>query len=78
MRDADREIMADLFYFLRDFNDPPPSQDPRCIEFWERAAKQIHEVVDIKWKGHPLATEAGCAIYRYLEGVCKASGASGG
>ena len=66
--------MADMFYFLRDHNDPPAIGTDACISFWEKAADDIGALVGGKWKNHPLALDIGVALYGYLEKQCKAKG----
>ena len=48
-----------------------------CTAFWEKAARDIGEMVGGKWKNHPLAVELGMGVYSYLEQKCrsKSSGA---
>ena len=67
-------IMADMFYFLRDHNDPPAIGTDACTAFWEQAAKDIGNLVGGKWNNHQLAMEVGMAIYDYLDRKCKAKG----
>ena len=56
MTNDEKNIMADMFYYLRDHN----------------AAADIGKLVDAKWKNHPLAMRIGVAMYEYLEKKCKA------
>lgn len=74
MAPEEKDIMADMFYFLRDHNDPPAVGTDACIPFWEKAAVDIGKLVGEKWKNHPLAMEVGIALYGYLEKKCKAKG----
>ena len=74
MTPEEKEIMADMFYFLRDHNDPPAIGTDACISFWEKAADDIGALVGGKWKNHPLALDIGVALYGYLEKKCKAKG----
>ena len=74
MTDEEKAIMGDMFYFLRDHNDPPAVGTDACITFWEKAANDICALVGKKWKNHPLAKDLGVALYGYLEKKCKAKG----
>ena len=78
MTPEEKEIMADMFYFLRDHNDPPAVGTDACVEFWEKAANDISSLVGKKWKNHPLALDIGVALYGYLEKKCKAKGGDSG
>ena len=72
MTPEEKEIMADMFFFLRD--DPPAIGTDACTSFWEKAAKEIGALVGTKWNNHPLAMDVGVALYGYLEKKCKAKG----
>ena len=74
MTNEEKAIMGDMFYFLRDHNDPPPVGTDECLAFWEKAAKDIGDLVGSKWNNHPLAMEVGIALYGYIEKKCKAKG----
>jgi hypothetical protein len=74
MTNDEKAIMGDMFYFLRDHNDPPAVGTDACAAFWEKAAEDISAVVGTKWNNHPLAMEIGLALYTYLEKKCKAKG----
>lgn len=74
MTPEEKEIMADMFYFLRDHNDPPANSTDECITFWEKAADDIGALVGRKWNNHPLALDMGVALYGYIEKKCKAKG----
>ncbi len=74
MTPEEKDIMGDMFYYLRDHNDPPTVGTEACTAFWEKAAKDISALVGKKWNNHPLATEIGTALYSYLEKKCKAKG----
>ena len=74
MTAEEKGIMADMFYFLRDHNDPPAIGTDACTSFWEQAAKDIGNLVGGKWNNHQLAMEVGMAIYDYLDRKCKAKG----
>ena len=77
MTNEEKDIMADMFYFLRDHNDPPAVGTDECTAFWEKAAVDIGKLVGEKWKNHPLAMEVGVALYGYIETKCKAKGGGG-
>ena len=72
MMPEEKEIMADMFYFLRDHNDPPAAGTDTCAVFWEKTAVDMNALVGTKWKNHPLAVDIGIALYGYLEKKCKA------
>lgn len=55
MTNDEKNIMADMFYYLRDHNDPPAVGTDGCTVFWEKAAADIGKLVGAKWKNHPLA-----------------------
>ena len=74
MTPEEKDIMADMFYFLRDHNDPPAVGTDACTVFWEKAAKDIGSLVGTKWNNHPLAMDLGIALYGYIEKKCKAKG----
>lgn len=74
MTPEEKGIMADLFYFLRDHNDPPAPGTEECTAFWEKAAADIGTMIGRKWQNHPLALELGIALYGYLEKKCRAKG----
>lgn len=69
--DAEKEIVRDMYHYLRDHNDPPAAGTDGCTAFWAGAAHDICELVDGKWNGHPLAVALGTAVYSYLEHKCK-------
>ena len=67
MTPEEKEIMADMFFFLRNHNDPPAMGSDACAAFWEQTASDIGALVGKKWKNHPLAMDIGVALYGYLE-----------
>ena len=70
--DAEKEIIRDIWLYLKVHHDPPAIGTDACVAFWEQAAKDIGELVGGKWNNHPLAMELGLAVYSYLESKCKA------
>ena len=74
MTNDEKAIMGDMFYFLRDHNDPPALGTNECVAFWEKAAEDIGDLVGGKWNNHPLAMDMGIALYGYIEKKCKAKG----
>ena len=74
MTNEEKDIMADMFYYLRDHNDPPVVGKDTCTDFREKAATDIGKLVGEKWKNHPLAMAIGVALYKYLEKKCKTNG----
>ena len=72
--EAEREIIRDMWLYLKAHNNPPAMGTDACLVFWEKAAKNIGELVGGKWNNHPLAIELGMAMYSYLEKKCKAKG----
>ena len=74
MKSEEKDIMADMFYFLRDHNDPPVMGTDACTAFWDKTAKDMSALVGIKWNNHTLAMQMGLAIYEYLGEKCKARG----
>lgn len=75
--DAEKEIIRDMWLYLKTHNDPPTLGTDTCLAFWEKAAKDIGELVGGKWNNHPLAMELGLAVYSYLEKKSKAKGMEG-
>ena len=72
--ETEKEIIRDIWMYLKSHNDPPAIGSDACAAFWAKAAKDIGELVGGKWKNHPLAAELGMAVYSYLEKKCKAKG----
>ncbi len=69
---TEKEIIRDIYRYLRDHNDPPAIGAEGCNDFWIQAAQDICTLVGGQWNNHPLAVELGCAVYGYLEKKCKA------
>ena len=69
---TEKEIIRDIYRYLRDHNDPPAIGAEGCNDYWMRAAQDISSLVSGQWDNHPLAVELGCAVYGYLEKKCKA------
>ena len=67
MTNEERGIMADMFYYLRDHNEPAAKGTNAAITFWERATKDMGALIGEKWRNHPLAMEVGTALWNYLE-----------
>lgn len=65
--DTEKEIIRDIWHYLREHNDPPAAGTDACTAFWLKAARDICELVSGRWHGHPLAVELGIAVYSYLE-----------
>ena len=74
MTTEEKGIMADMFYFLRDHNDPPAVGIDTCDVFWRKAAKDISVLVSAKWNNHPLAMDMCVALYKYLDKKCRTKG----
>lgn len=72
--EAEKAIIRDMWLYLKAHNNPPAMGTDACLVFWEKAAKNIGELVGGKWNNHPLAIELGMAMYSYLEKKCKAKG----
>ena len=72
MTNEEKAIMGDMFYFLRDHNEPPPTDSESSAAYWEKTADDISNLVGLKWRNHPLAMAVGVALYEYLEKKCKA------
>ena len=68
MTPEESNIMADMFYFLRDHYSLPQKNQAALLAYWEKTATDICELVSGKWHDHPLATQLGLAILNYLEG----------
>ena len=74
MTNEEREIMADMFYYLNNHSDPPAMNAPDCVEFWTKAGRDLTELVSKKWNNHPLALKLGCALIVYIEDKSKIGG----
>ena len=70
--ETEKEIIRDVWLYLKAHHGPPALGTDACLAFWEKAAKDIGELVGGKWNNHPLAMELGMAVYSYLEQKCKA------
>lgn len=66
MTENETEIMRDAFRYLKAFSDMPRLDDPRCDEFWAKAASVLAEAGN-KWRHHPLVEKVFLGIYEYLE-----------
>ena len=71
MTDNENGIMRDVYYFLRDHNDPPPLGTDACADFFAQTARDTGGLIT-KWRKHPLSEKLSMAIYEYLEIKCKA------
>lgn len=69
---TEKEIIRDMYRYLRDHNDPPAIGTDAYTEFWTQAARDIGQLVSEQWGNHPLVIGMGWAIYEYLEKKCKA------
>ena len=67
----EKEIIRDLYHYLRDHDDPPAAGAEGCTDFWMKASEDISHLVGRQWNNHPLAVGLGCAVYGYLEMKCK-------
>lgn len=74
MTPEEKDIMGDIFFFLRDHNDPPAVGTDDCTVFWQKTAKDMNDLVGKKWRNHPLAMALGTALYGYIEKKCKEKG----
>ncbi len=68
--ETEKEIIRDIYHYLRDHNDPPPAGTKGCVAFWADAANGICVLVNDKWRDHPLAVAMCTAVYSYLEHKC--------
>ena len=75
--ETEKLIFQDMWRYLKEHNDPPGVGTDACAEFGLRAAEDIQQLMDGRWKNHPLAFEMGMAMYAYLEKKCKARGGGG-
>ncbi len=71
MTSNENDIMRDVYYYLRDHNDPPAQCENGCEAFWRQAALDAQTLAHRKWNDHPLALELLAGVYRYLEGKCR-------
>ena len=74
--EIEKAIIRDIWIFLKEHNAPPAVGAEGCLAFWEKAAKDIGELVGGKWNNHPLAMELGVALYGYLEKKSKGGGST--
>ncbi|MBR6029417.1 MAG: hypothetical protein IKP40_10030 [Clostridia bacterium] len=65
--DVEKEIIRDVWFFLRDHRTPPAPGLEGRLAYWDRATTDICELVSGKWQNHPLAREMGLALLAYLE-----------
>ncbi len=72
--ETEKQIIRDIWIYLKEHHDPPPLGTDECAAFWEKAAKDIATLVGEKWKNHPLAMDLGVALYGYLEKKSKGGG----
>ncbi len=72
--ETEKEIVRDIWIYLKNHNNPPAIGTDACTGFWEKAAGDICGLVGGKWNNHPLAIELGVAVYGYLEKKCKGGG----
>ena len=52
---TEKEIIRDMYRYLRDHNDPPAPGTEECTAFWEKAAADIGTMIGRKWQNHRLA-----------------------
>ena len=57
--ETEKQIIRDIWIYLKSHNDPPAIGSEACVAFWEKAAKDIAALAGEKWKNHPLAMELG-------------------
>ena len=69
--ETEKEIIRDIWIYLKEHNEPPPMGSDACVAFWEKAANDIRDLVGVKWNNHPLAIKLGVALYCYLDEKCK-------
>ena len=67
MTREENDIMRDVYYYLRDHNDPPGPKDEAAGAFWKKAAGDARDLASGTWKNHPLVLELLAGVYRYLE-----------
>lgn len=63
--ETEKEIIRDIWLYLKAHNAPPDAGYDASLAFWEKAARDIADFAG-KWQNHPLAVELGAAVYRYL------------
>ena len=76
MTTEEKGILADIYYLLRDYGDPPAYDAEDTEDFWYKAGKELTNIVTKKWNSHPLATKLGLALFAYIEDKSK-GGAEG-
>lgn len=75
MKKEERDIMADMFYFLHDFGNLPSPGTEESALFWEKASDYISSVVGNEWCNDPLVMQVAIAMYNYI--VDKSKGVVG-
>ncbi len=65
--DTEKEIVRDIWLFLKAHSVPPNPGSEAAIRFWNQTADEISRLVSGKWANHPLAVEMGMAVYYYLD-----------
>ena len=71
MTAEEKGIMEDIYYFLRDYGNPPAINTKGCEEFWYKAGNDLTAMVGKKWNNHPLAMKLGLALLVYSENKSK-------
>ena len=74
--ETEKQIIRDIWIYLKEHHDPPATGTEARAAFWEKAAKDIAALAGEKWKNHPLAMELGRAVYSYLEKKSKGGGSA--
>jgi len=74
--ETEKEIIRDIWVYLKTHNNPPAIGTDACAVFWEKAAEDIGGLAGGKWNNHPLAIELAAAVYGYLEKKCKGGGSA--
>ncbi len=73
MPEVEIEIMRDMFYFLRDHNDPPANEAPGAVDFWMQTVRDMSDLCR-KWGNHMLAKQVLVGMACYLEEKGRAKG----
>lgn len=62
----EKEIIRDLWVYLKEHRDPPMPGTEESNRFWKQAVLDLRDIIAVKWGNHPLAMKVGPAIYEYI------------
>lgn len=74
--ETEKQIIRDIWIYLKEHHDPPTTGTEASAAFWEKAAKDISALAGEKWNNHSLAMDLGMEVYSYLEKKSKGGGSA--